>query len=315
MILIILGIFVFVAIGVVGWLIFKELKKSEMKFSGSKNATTKSVQEELGFKDIRSGIIDLGNHCYRLVCEVGAINYRLRSETEQETIELRFNQFVTSLSWPIQIYIQSRKLDNTDLVNNERLLVEQTISEFPQLKDYAEKHLDNLTDLPKFIGTNIIKKNYIIIPYDGVGALEKLTDEEKYEEAIRELSNRMSTIMDGLKRIGIICRPLDSLQLAELLFTTFNRDRIGQHKAILTGDLMELSVKSIFNYAPPISLEDKVHDILTGLETYIKTESDGNNPKIQAFLDNLSEINKTSLFNDDLTSNTVPIRIPDEVSA
>lgn len=293
--IIIASIILFSIMGVGFYLIHKEIKKSEVKFSGNKFKTSTSVQEELGFEEIRNGILALGNHRYRLVIEVFAVNYRLQSEIEQDRIESGFNQFINSLSWPVQIHIQSRKLDMSDLINKQNSKISRVVDKYPQLKHYAESYINNISNLPEFIGTNVVKRNYIIIGYDGVGSLAKLTDDEKFNEAARELSNRMTTITDGLKRIGVKCKPLNSLELAELLFSTWNKDRVGHENKIISGESFNTAVKGIYDYIPPKTTEEKAWDILLGLETMINNdEENGENPVLGQIIAAINNLKKTA---------------------
>src|SRR5665213_1882837 len=76
----------------------------------SKNTAT-STQEHLPIAGIQDGVIIMSDSSVRAVLKIEPINFELKSETEQNGIIYGYQAFLNSLDFPIEIVIQSKKLD------------------------------------------------------------------------------------------------------------------------------------------------------------------------------------------------------------
>src|SRR3990167_8891787 len=70
-----------------------------------------STENLVPISDIREGIAILKNGSLRMVLEVSAINFDLRSGDEQVAILQGFQRFLNSADFPLQIVISSRELN------------------------------------------------------------------------------------------------------------------------------------------------------------------------------------------------------------
>jgi len=70
-----------------------------------------STKQLVEVADIIDNIVLLKNGSLRAVIEVSATNFELRSEGEQIAILQNFQRFVNSIDFPLQIVINSRKLN------------------------------------------------------------------------------------------------------------------------------------------------------------------------------------------------------------
>src|SRR5512142_1723057 len=100
----------------------------------------KSTQSFVPIKEVRDGIVVLKNGELRAIVLANSINLSLKSEDEQRATILQFQNFLNTLDFPVQISVQSRRLDirpylllleNRMKVQNEPLLKLQT-------KEYIE---------------------------------------------------------------------------------------------------------------------------------------------------------------------------------
>src|SRR3989344_6042942 len=131
-----------------------------MKKSAHKNKAT--TQQFTEIKDIVENIalFSSGNAC--LIIEVQATNFSLLSKEEQDSKVLSYSYLLNSISFPIQIFIRSKKIDISSylrLLDNE---VSKSQNEL--LKNQIKTYRDFVQDLVK---TNVVldKKFYIAIPY------------------------------------------------------------------------------------------------------------------------------------------------------
>src|SRR3972149_972341 len=70
-----------------------------------------STQEALKFAEIRERTIILKDGNLRQVLLCSSINFALKSEQEQNALIFQYQNFLNSLEFPIQILMQSKKLD------------------------------------------------------------------------------------------------------------------------------------------------------------------------------------------------------------
>ena len=124
-------------------------------------ANTSSTHQLIEAKEIKDGIVIFKNGGLRAVLMVSSINFALKSNEEQEAIIDRFQGFINSVDFPIQILVQSRKLDISEYLKflNERIEVQTN----ELLKIQTSEYLSFIQELVKL--TNVMSKFfYVIIP-------------------------------------------------------------------------------------------------------------------------------------------------------
>ena len=216
-----------------------------------------STQNFLQIAEIRDGIVIMNDGSFRSVVMVKSINFDLMSQSEQEAVEFSYQGFLNSLYFPIEIFIRSQKVDlqpyisRLDKIRSEHdnmllaLLMEDYISYIDQLGQQT-----NIMD----------KKFYVVIPYfprvdvqkaltqskNFVTGLVGLFDtkeqhvvinEEDLEKAKTELRNRVQAVLSGLMQSGIQGLPLDTQELIELYYDTYNPDTATRQQLKNFNDL------------------------------------------------------------------------------
>src|SRR3990167_1194180 len=71
----------------------------------------KATQEFVPIKEVRDGVIVLKDGSLRAIVLANSINLSLKSSDEQKATIMQFQSFLNTLDFPIQISVQSRKLD------------------------------------------------------------------------------------------------------------------------------------------------------------------------------------------------------------
>jgi len=213
-------------------------KKEEMQ--SKKLAKAKPgppTQRYLDIAEIRENAVVLKDGTLRGVFMVASINFALKSEDEQQATVQSYMQFLNGLEYPIQVVIQSRKM-NIDaymeaLKEQERTIANDLLR--TQIADYRG-FVNELVDL----GQIMQKKFYIVVPYDPAtdkkkGFMAKLSaaimpatiiklNEKKFKDRKDSLLQRMSTIQNGLLGMGLKSVMLDTQGLIELYYTVYNPD-------------------------------------------------------------------------------------------
>ena len=83
-----------------------------------------TTQDFLEVNEIKNGVLVLKNRAIRGVLMVSSQNFALKAADEQEAIIFQFQNFLNSLDFPIQILIQSRRLNITGYIDYLKSLEE-----------------------------------------------------------------------------------------------------------------------------------------------------------------------------------------------
>lgn len=183
-------------------------------FQKSKNKV--SSRKQIQIKEVRDDVLILPGNQYRLVIETSSINFELKSEEEQDTIIDSFQNFLNSLSTPLQILVRVREVDVDHYL-------EQIVKNKDQEKEaiYREQ-LDTYTEfIQKLVTGNKIlsRRFYMIIPYHNSQTKDfKIIKEQLY--LTRDIVTR------GLEKIGMKVRSLNSLELLDLFYTFYNPSQV-----------------------------------------------------------------------------------------
>jgi hypothetical protein len=203
-----------------------------------------STQNTLQIAEIRDGVVIMSDGSFRSVIMVKSVNFDLMSPQEQEAVEFSYQGFLNSLYFPVQIFVRSSRVDlrpyieKLDKIRSEHdnmllaLLMEDYINYIDQLSQQT-----NIMDkmfyvvVPYFPHTDVQKalsqsKNF----FAGLGQIfsskeQHVTiNESDLETAKNELRNRVQAVMNGLMQCGIQSLPLDTQELIELYYDTYNPD-------------------------------------------------------------------------------------------
>ena len=118
-----------------------------------------SAQQFLEIEEIREGMLVLKNRQIRGVLMVSSQNFALKSEEEQQAIIYQFQSFLNSLDFPIQISVQSRRLNITGYIEGLKNLEENQQNELlkKQTGDYRA-FVERL-----ITGGSIMAKNFFVV--------------------------------------------------------------------------------------------------------------------------------------------------------
>ena len=71
----------------------------------------KATQDFVPIKEVRDGVIILKDNSLRAILMTSSLNFALKSEDHQNAIIGQFQNFLNSLDFSVQLFIESRKLD------------------------------------------------------------------------------------------------------------------------------------------------------------------------------------------------------------
>jgi hypothetical protein len=203
-----------------------------------------STQNTLQIAEIRDGIVIMSDGSFRSVVMVKSINFDLMSPQEQEAVEYAYQGFLNSLYFPIQIFIRSQKVDLQPYIAKlDKIRTEHDNMLLAMLMEDYINYIDDLSQQ-----TNIMDKRfYVVVPFfpitdvqkamsqsmDFISGLRALfsskeqhvtINEAELEKAKTELRNRVQSVLGGLMQCGVQGLPLDTQELIELYYDTYNPD-------------------------------------------------------------------------------------------
>lgn len=232
----------------------KKLEQNYGKFTS--NLTRESIFEFMEFEEIVDNMIVRKNGTqYIMVLQCNGVNYDLMSEQEKIAVEEGFVQFLNTLRFPIQLYIQSRTLNLRDIieeyksrVDNLTIEIDKLDAKIAQAQMSGNKALKEKLEFEKRRKVNILEygvsitdyveklssnknvlqqRTYVVVSYYSAeigGGLDRYSKEEIYNMCFAELYTRCQNIASALGTSQITSSILDSEELAELLYIAYNRD-------------------------------------------------------------------------------------------
>lgn len=241
----------------------KNNKKGNSKVNSSTSKTSKDnvqrkdMSEFIKFDKIANDMIyQKKGEKYTMAIECKGINYDLMSGVEQMSVEEGFIKFLNTLKFPIQLYVQTRTVnlaDNIKKYKERTQIFEDTYSDMISRYNEAEQDIDvskeetemlrfekikygNIaeyaSDITKYVERMSLnkfmlqRKYYVLISYykSEITATEKFSKEEYEELCFRELYTRAQGIISSLGTCSVSGRILNSNELAELIYISYNRD-------------------------------------------------------------------------------------------
>ena len=215
-----------------------------------------SIYKFMEFDEVLDNmIVRKGRKQYVMVIECKGINYDLLSEDEKNAVESGFIEFLNTLRFSIQLYVQTRKLNFEDLINNYHNKIHDIDNQIARLNTQIEnakrngnndlvtklefernrrqnilEYGESITDYTEKLSEskNILQqKTYIIISYYTAefGDTSNYSNDEIDDIAFSELYTRAQTLIRALASAEVTGKVLSSEELMELLYVAYNREQ------------------------------------------------------------------------------------------
>jgi len=198
------------------------------------------VQKFVELKEIRDEVAILKDNSLKAICICSSINFDLLSITEQEAVIARFQEFLNSLDFPVQIVVSSRHFDIQNYLNQIRELEKKQTNELMRVQ--TSEYVNFVQSFVEF--ANIMSKSfYVVVPFrivetreEGfggrikniIGARKPKKEKfavEKFKQYKTQLDQRINLITEGLQGLGIKSVPLNDEQLTELFYEFYNVEK------------------------------------------------------------------------------------------
>lgn len=226
-------------------------KSTELKMQG-----IESMSKFLAFDEVVDNMIVRKNReQYVMVIQCKGVNFDLLGEDEKIAVESGFVQFLNIIRFPIQLYVQTRRLNLTANIEKYNKKMEEINEQIATLDAQIKKEtangrmeivkklqfdkrrkqniLEYGLDVTNYVARlsqnrDVLQQNtYVVLSYYKAeigGDVQNYSKEEIDGIAFSELYTRAQTLIRGLSAAGVSGRVLNSEELAELLYVAYNRD-------------------------------------------------------------------------------------------
>ncbi len=194
------------------------------------------TQSFVPIQEVRDGIIILKDGSMRAILMTSSVNFALKSEDEQKSIIYQFQNFLNSLNFDMQIFVQSRNLDIRPYVSllQDRLKVQTDDLMKIQVKEYIQ-FVRSFTEQANIM----TKRFFIVVPYTPMNAnvtkvkksffgSKKQNEKQSqvatdaFAESRTQISQRVDVILSGVARTGVRAVQLGTEEIIEVFYQLFN---------------------------------------------------------------------------------------------
>jgi type IV secretory pathway VirB4 component len=216
------------------------------KLAGAKPGV--ATKQRLDIAEIREDCVILKDGTLRAVLLVSSINFALKSEEEQNAIIAAYVSFLNALEFPLQIVVQSRKLNIDAYLEKLRQAEKEQMNELLkiQIADYRE-YVKELVEM----GDIMSKRFYVVVPHDPLsdkrkGFWARFTEvlspgaaltlgAERFKRRRKDLFARVEHIQMLLSSMGLTSVILDTQSLIELFYNIYNPEVMETEKMVDAG--------------------------------------------------------------------------------
>lgn len=197
-----------------------------------------SSQQYLEIGEIKDNVVIMKNGSLRAVLMVSSINFALKSIDEQDAIIYRYQSFLNSLDFSIQIVVNSRQLNidtYLDVLREEEKKQTNDLLRM-QISSYVE-YINGLVKM-----ANIVTKTfYIVVPFSlaeskegGIkskissitNAAQVMASRQEFEKYRDQLFQRVDHIVENLSGAGLRMTMLSTQELIELYYSIYNPESV-----------------------------------------------------------------------------------------
>jgi len=214
------------------------------------------TQRYLDIAEIREDVVVMKDGTLRTVLMTSSLNFALKSEDEQQAVIQGYMQFLNSLEHPIQIVIQSRRMNVDGYL--ERLKQQEDTIGNELLKSQIRDYTSFISELVE-LGEIMQKRFFVVVPFDPLqdkkqSFMSKLStafapasvvklNEKVFRTRRDSLMQRTSNVAGGLASMGLQCAMLDTQGLIELYYSVYNPDVAETQKMT---DINKLRIETKF---------------------------------------------------------------------
>ena len=213
------------------------------------------AQKLIEIKEIRDGVLVLKDGSLRVVMIASSLNFALKSQDEQDAIILQYQNYLNSLDFSVESFVQSRQLNIEPYLETLRDRLGREYNEL--MKIQTSEYIEFIKSFVE--SANIMTHSfYVVVPFTPVHILEKETmrrgifsflpdmsgrqkkemkeieergiRQTQFEEYKVQLYQRVEVARQGLARISVRLVPLNTEELIELFYGLYNPGELEKGK-------------------------------------------------------------------------------------
>lgn len=273
--------------------------------------TKNSIFSFMEFDKIEDNMIVRKNERqYIMVIECQGVNYDLMSGLEKNSVEQGFLQFLNTLRYPIQLYIQTRTVNLGSSINRYKTRINNIRNEYMRKQmeynsmintdEYTAREINNarfeliksqnlyeygldiINNTEKMnLNKNILKKHYYVIlshiPEENTNTV--YDKEEIKSMAFSDLYTKAQALISSLGVCDVTGKVLDSEELAELLYIAYNRDESETYQL---DNALRAGVDELYSTAKNV-LDKRMEEI--NAEISAQANIKANDAAVEAMMD------------------------------
>jgi len=205
----------------------------------AKKPSRQSTQLYLDIAEIKNNTVILKDGTLRAVLMVSSVNFALKSEDEQQAIVASYVGFLNYMEFPLQIVVQSRRLNIEGYIQRLRAREKEITNEL--LKKQIDNYIAYVKELVE-LGDIMSKKFFLVVPYSPLAEKEQSKPKgffskvgelftpgrviklkkKKFDKYYRNLMQRLEHVQGNLNTMGLKSVLLDTQSLIELYYDVYN---------------------------------------------------------------------------------------------
>lgn len=219
-----------------------------------------STQRYLPMAEIRSDTVLLKNGGLRAVLSVEAVNFNLKSETEQQGIIAGYGAFLNTISFPLQIDVRSSKTNIDEYLDSLRALEQKQDNTL--LKQQTSSYIAFIQRMLD-VADIMQKRFYVVIPFDHTATKKTLMSQffewlspddtngkasertRGFAANLKALNERVELVVAGLTNIGLHCQRLNTRELLTLYYEIYNPKTSQRQKIPADLDSLKLEKNTL----------------------------------------------------------------------
>ena len=192
----------------------------------SKQKIHSTTQDFTNIVEIAQDVVFFKGKSACMILEVSSVNFFLLSGDEQNARIYGYMSLLNSLSFAIQIFIISRRIDLSAYI---KLLEDRiTIVTNQRVIEHLRLYKEFIQELVKGEGL-LDKKAYVVIPFSSleIGSSTPAPNKKPptfTEQARAVLESKRDNISTQIERMGLIVRPVPTEELVKLFYEIYNQD-------------------------------------------------------------------------------------------
>lgn len=213
------------------------------------------AQKLVEIKEIHDGVLVLKDGSLRVIMIASSLNFALKSQEEQDAIIFQYQNYLNSLDFSVETFVQSRQLNIEPYLETLRDRLKREYNEL--MKIQTSEYIEFIKSFVE--SANIMTHSfYVVVPFTPTGMLEKggmrrglfsflpnisgrkkgdskesnkqALDQALFEEYKTQLYQRVEVARQGLARISVRLVPLNTEELIELFYGLYNPGELEKGK-------------------------------------------------------------------------------------